>query len=107
MHSERDRMGLHFLVEPNKRMIASLLSGMDVMQRHQSEPQRRVRINGYRRGDWEKVATLINQDNANSREKKGGKQTAEEQERKRKKRVEKCARESKVLIEKKQIEEKK
>ena len=52
-------------------MIASLLSGMDVMQRHQSEPQQRVRINGYRRGDWEKVATLINQDNANSREKKG------------------------------------
>ena len=36
-----------------------------------SEPQRRVRINGYRRGDWKKVATLINQDNANSREKKG------------------------------------
>ena len=82
-------------------MIASLLSWMDVMQRHQSEPQRRVRINGYRRGDWKKVATLlINQDNANSREKKGGKQTAEEQERKRKKRVEnKCSRESKALIE--------
>ena len=89
-------------------MIASLLSGMDVMQRHQSEPQQRVRINGYRRGDWEKVATLINQDNANSREKKGDKQTAEEQERKRKKRVEsKCSRESKALIEKKRIEEKK